>query len=243
MNQPKLHKILVTRRLSPEQIAWANAVGLDPVVEPALEFEFPDHFGFAEEILKKNPDTVWVFTSQNGVESLKRMLSSSTGKPVNPVVYAVGDKTADALSDLGMEVIVPETQDGVHLAEMIIGTSVKSVIHWCGDKRRDELRLALEKADIELIEMVVYKTKLRKMKLPDFETEAILFFSPNSVEAFRESGGFESELPELFAVGPTTGEYLALESGKHVHIPAVPSTEALLELAGEILQMNKINSD
>lgn len=243
MNQPKLHKILVTRTLSPEQIAWANAVGLAPVVEPALEFEFPDHFGFAEEILEKNRDAVWVFTSQNGAESLKRLLSSSTVKTGTPKLYAVGEKTADALMELDIEVIVPETQDGEHLAELIISNSAKSVIHWCGDKRRDELRVALEKAEIELIEMVVYKTKLRKMKLPQFETEAILFFSPNSVEAFRESGGFESELPELFAVGPTTGEYLALESGKHVHIPAVPSTEALLELAGEILQMNKINSD
>lgn len=243
MNQPKLHKILVTRALSSEQIAWANAVGLDPVVEPALEFEFPDHFGFAEEIVEQNPNAVWVFTSKNGVEALKRLLSSSIIEPGNPVVYAVGEKTAEALSELGMEVIVPETQDGKHLAEYIINNSVKSVIHWCGDKRRDELRVALEKTEIELIEMVVYKTKLRKMKLPEFETEAILFFSPNSVEAFRESGGFESELPELFAVGSTTGEYLALELGKHVHIPAVPSAEALLELAGEILQMNKINSD
>lgn len=243
MNQPKLRKILVTRALSPEQIAWANAVGLEPVVEPALEFEFPDHFGFAEEILQNNPDTVWVFTSQNGVEALKRLLSSSTVKPGNQMVYAVGEKTAESLIELGLEVIVPETQNGEHLAEYIISNSEKTIIHWCGNKRRDELRVALEKAEIELIEMVVYKTQLRKMKLPELETEAILFFSPNSVEAFRESGGFESELPELFAVGPTTGEYLALESGKHVHIPAVPSTEALLELVGEILQMNKIDSD
>jgi uroporphyrinogen-III synthase len=242
MNQPKLHKILVTRELSDGQIARANAVGLDPVVEPALEFEFPDHFGFAEEILQNNRAAAWVFTSQNGVEALKKMLGSSAINPENLSVYAVGDKTAEALSDLGFEAIVPEIQDGEHLAEVIIRNSAKPVIHWCGDKRRDELRSALEKEEIELIEMVVYKTKLRKMNLPSVKTEAILFFSPNSVEAFRNSGGFEGEVPELFAVGQTTGEFLALESGKNVHIPAVPSAEALLELAGEILKTNEINS-
>ena len=67
--------------------------------------------------------------------------------------------------------------------------------------------------------------------------DGVLFYSPSAVQAFRQSGGFRNpkNLPELFAVGPTTAEELSIESGQHVHISPEPDTEEFLELVGRVL--------
>ena len=109
------------------------------------------------------------------------------------------------------------------------------IIHWCGNRRRDELGDQLKEAGFRYFDFEVYQTELNNIRIPEVKTDAILFYSPSAVEAFRRSGGFDRNLPELIAIGSTTGEALSLESGKHVHIPSEPSTEALLELAAEIL--------
>ncbi len=115
------------------------------------------------------------------------------------------------------------------------GLSLRSIcIHWCGNRRRDELGRELKEAGFEYVDLEVYQTELNAIPLPDEMPDAILFFSPSAVEAFRKSDGFKRPLPELFAIGNTTGEALSLESGQNVHIPAEPSTEALLELIAEI---------
>ena len=188
-------------------------------------------------------------------------------KEKHPVVYAVGHKTADALMACGLKARVPGEQNAIGLAGLVIedlgaadehagptdgagehpgtrpgGRSAgdgHTVIHWCGNRSREELGTLLEEAGIRLVRQVVYHTHLNELVLPDAPVDAILFFSPSAVQAFRRSIGFQRDLPELFAVGSTTAETLSLESGKNVHIPAEPSTESLLELTADILNSRK----
>lgn len=110
-----------------------------------------------------------------------------------------------------------------------------TVIHWCGNKRRPELEGLLREANVLYVPVEVYLTELNKMSFPDREVEAILFYSPSAVEAFRSSIGFSRKLPDLFAIGQTTAEQLSMETGGNVHVPVNPSTEALLRLVAGVL--------
>jgi uroporphyrinogen-III synthase len=234
--------ILVTRPLTEEQVSYAQVLGLEPLVVPALKVEF---LLSSDKILKKidrHPDTIWVFTSKNAVEALNRIQESEVRMRDIPEVYAVGEKTGEALSKLGIEAKIPQQQDASGLVVLIENhykTDKPAVIHWCGNRTRPELKKGLKEAGFEFISLEVYETQLKEIKLPDEPIEAILFYSPSAVEAFRLSDGFKRELPELFAIGNTTGEALSLESGKHVYIPEEPATETLLKLVANILETDK----
>ncbi len=261
-----LRTILVTRPLSDDQINLARSLELEPVVVPALRIGFPPADTSRLKKLEDRENTVWAFTSRNGVEGWIRVKEFVT-LPAPQQVYAVGEKTAEFLNDSGViNVRVPERQDAVGLAGLIArdyevdeagslqndatrqeegdnpegkkeeSARKPSVIHWCGNLSRPELKQHLEVSGIGYIGMEVYRTELETMELPDRKFDAILFYSPSAVEAFRQSGGFKKQLPPLFAIGETTGEALSLESGGDVHIPAVPSTEELLKLAARVLQ-------
>ncbi len=239
-------KILVTRELTDEQVDLAEKLKLNVVIEPAIRIEFrTDWFSF-DIILKNTEKPVFAFTSQNGVKAFDMYRQSGAEIPENVPVYAVGEKTAEALKQIGLNAESPDQQDGAGLAQKIVEDFLKDskmegakVLHFCGDKRRDEFRQFLQDADIDVHDVVVYKTILNNMNLPRTPVDGLLFFSPSAVQAFRNSGGFlNKQLPELFAIGSTTAEELSIETGKHVHISPQPNTESLLEFTAQVLREN-----
>lgn len=245
MNQ--LLELFVTRELSDEQIEYAENLGLNVVIEPAIEIEFREDWFAIEMTFKSSKKPVLAFTSQNGVKALEFFQSTGGKIPKEATFYAVGKKTAEALKNLGFEAIVPEQQDGVGLARKIAedfsemkDSEKPTVLHFCGDKRRDEFRQFLSDADVHVRDMVVYNTILKSMRLPNHKTDGLVFYSPSAVQAFRDSGGFRNKnLPELFAIGETTAEELSIESGRHVHVSPEPNTKDLLEYAANILNKEK----
>ncbi|MDZ7720739.1 MAG: uroporphyrinogen-III synthase [Balneolaceae bacterium] len=242
MNQ--LLDIFVTRELDNDQIELAEDLGLNVVIEPAIEIEFREDWFAVEMLFKSNKEPIIAATSYNAVKALEFYQSSGKEIPEKATFYAVGRKTAEAVKErLGFDASSPEKQNAIGLAEMIKedfsdkDESEKStVLHFCGDKRRDEFRQFLNDADIHVRDMVVYNTNLKNMRLPTHKTDGILFYSPSAVHAFRDSGGFlNKNLPELFAIGETTAEELSIEAGRHVHVSPEPSTEELLKHVAEIL--------
>ena len=239
--------ILVTRELTNEQLKIAEKLGLQVTIEPAIEIEFRDDWFALETILKTIENPVLAFTSRNGAEAFHRFQSTGTQFSENIPAYAVGKKTAEALKRFGLNASVAEQQDGVGLAKKIADDFLSdsklknsTIIHFCGDKRRDEFRQYLEQSEIKVRDLVVYKTILKPMNLPAIQPEAILFYSPSAVHAYRESGGFVKKNPaELFAIGNTTAEELSIESGKHVHISPEPDTQTLLRFTAQILGSTK----
>ncbi len=178
------------------------------------------------------------------MKALEFYQSSGKEIPEKATFYAVGKKTAAAVKErLGFDAVAPEQQDAIGLAEKIKEDFSKkddseksTILHFCGDKRRDEFRQFLTDADIHVRDMVVYNTILKSMRLPTHKTDGILFYSPSAVHAFRDSGGFRNKnLPELFAIGETTAEEVSIETGRHVHVAPEPSTEHLLDHVSEIL--------
>lgn len=242
----QLLDIFVTRELSDDQIAQAEDLGLNVVIEPAIEIEFRQDWFAIEMIFKTTEQPLLAFTSQNGVKALEFFQSTGGKVPEKAVFYAVGKRTAEALENLGYEATVPDQQDGMGLAQKIADdfnqkiVEKSTVYHFCGDKRRDEFRQFLSDSDINVRDLVVYNTILKSMRLPTHKTDGILFYSPSAVHAFRDSGGFRNKnLPELFAIGNTTAEELSIETGHHVHVSPEPSTKDLLKYVSEVLNKEK----
>ena len=240
--------ILVTRELNDEQLSMAEELGLHVVMQEAIEIDYREDWFSFQTILKTVDKPILAFTSQNGVKSFRRFLDSGEEMPDYSAVYAVGEKTAELLKEMDIEPVTPDQQDAVGLAEKIVDDISEkkkkpTVLHLCGDKRRDEFRQHLEDSDINVRDVVVYNTHLNSMELPPQQMDGILFFSPSAVQAFRKSGGFLNQKnPELFAIGTTTGEELSIEAGRHVNISPEPDTEVFLKFVAEILA-NKINLD
>lgn len=246
MSPPGTGSILVTRELTDTQLSLAEKLGLRVETEPGIKIEFRHDWLAVQSAIELADPPIFVFTSRNGVLALDQFKQAGIKIPDNAPVYAVGVKTQEALHESGFtDVKTPLKQNGVGLAHLIIDDILKNpdlkhakVLHFCGDKRRDELRQFLTESDISVKDVVVYSTKLNQMTLPDLSLfDGILFYSPSSVQAFRRSGGFhQSEaIPELFAIGPTTAEELSIESGKHVHISPKPDTEMFLRFVARIL--------
>ncbi|WP_234570805.1 uroporphyrinogen-III synthase [Rhodohalobacter sp. 614A] len=245
MNQPL--DIFATRELTDEQIEYAEKLGLNVVIEPAIEIEFREDWFAIEMTFKSTKKPVIALTSQNAVKAIEFFQSTGGKIPKDATFYAVGKKTAETIEKLGFKAIVPEQQNGVGLAEKIAEDFSKmkdsekpTVLHFCGDKRRDEFRQFLSDSDVHVRDMVVYNTILKNMRLPNHKTDGILFYSPSAVQAFRDSGGFwNKNLPELFAIGETTAEELSIETGKHVHVSPEPNTKDLLQHVADVLNKEK----
>ncbi|MEX1062847.1 MAG: uroporphyrinogen-III synthase, partial [Balneolaceae bacterium] len=112
-------RILVTRRLTEKQVAYANTLGMDPVAGPAYHVEYLSDRRKVVQRLDTYSGGNWIFTSRNGVEALKRLFDSEQLARPLPKTYAVGEKTAGALSRLGLEARFPETQNAAGLARLI----------------------------------------------------------------------------------------------------------------------------
>lgn len=251
MPEPGNPHILITRELSDDQLSLAGKLGLRVTMKPAISIEFSQDWTTVQNAIDRANESIFVFTSQNGVKAIEQFKQAGINVPDDVPVYAVGSKTKKALRNIGfMNVKTPKQQNSVGLAHLIIDDILNTpklknaeVIHFCGDKRRDEFRHYLTESEIMIKDLVVYKTTLNHMNLKDRHAfDGILFYSPSAVQAFRQSGGFrentDEDLPELFAIGSTTAEELSIESGQHVHISPEPDTKVFLRLVARVLEGN-----
>lgn len=241
MRQHK-ENILVTRPLSAQQIEYAKILGLEPIIESALSFNFPDYWDEVLETITDNPKSDWVFTSANGVKALEELMKAGLQPRPETQLFAVGSKTKEALQKLGLDAKIPHTQDGKHLAELIIREGkIDSVLYFHGNLSRDEMTSALAEEYIEVIELEVYETVINPVQLPENPISGILFYSPSAVEGFARGEGFDKNLPPLFAIGPTTAKALKEHADQSVHIANQPDTEVLLRMVSDFI-FNKTES-
>lgn len=227
--------VLVTRSLTGQHIEYARVLGLEPVIKPALKFEFPQYWDRVLKAITEHPKAAWVFTSANGVKALQKMMKK--GLQVNPdrSVYAVGGSTQKALKKLGVEAQIPYIQDGAHLAEKIIDEGENQVHYFHGNLSRDEMTNKLREAEVAVVETEVYETVIQSVKMPNERVEGILFYSPSAVEGFKRGEGFDQALPQLFAIGNTTADALRAETNQPVEIATKPDTKVMLQMVSKYL--------
>jgi uroporphyrinogen-III synthase len=126
------------------------------------------------------------------------------------------------------------------LADAVIKRgNIDEVIFFCGDQRRHELRQALRQNNIEINEIIVYRTVAVPRKA-EKKYHGILFFSPTAVQSFFQSNEL-SHQTILFAIGNTTAAEIKKHSKNKLVVAEEPQKELLLEKAIDYFQTNSIH--
>lgn len=232
------YRIIVTRSLDEADFQYARHLGLDPVCTPMLKIQFPVLSEPEYRDLKSVSADAWIFTSRNGVEGLERMQSKKNDLSHPRYIFAVGDRTAEALQSIGLQAVVPfKDQNAKGLAELISGyDDIRTAIHFTGSRHRPELKEELDKSGIELIDVIVYRTKTVPEQIQIRDAEAILFYSPSAVKAFAKGNDIEGIA--CFAIGPTTANALHNLGAVNVIQSGKPDTRTLLQTVRQYLEKN-----
>jgi len=225
------HAVLFTRRLKAQDIEYARLKGIEPTFEPALRTTYPDYWDKPLAMIAEHRRASWVFTSQKAVKALEEMMQNGLQPEPGISIYAVGPKTRKKLDELGLNAQIPYQHKAEALANLIIENEETSeVIYFRGNRSLQTIEDRLEAANITVYESEVYQTHLTEISIPERHFEGVVFYSPSAVDAFKKSGGFSREWPNIFAIGPTTAEYLEEEAPGMVDpiYPDVQKTRYLL---------------
>jgi len=167
-----------------------------------------------------------VFTSMNAVDAVTAQLKNIPDWNI----FCVGGMTKETVFNFFGEKSVKGTaKNAKTLAEKIIlAANAKEVVFFCGEQRLDELPETLKANDINVEEVVVYKTTL----IPNFITkdyDGILFFSPSAVHSFFSDNTISTNVV-LFSIGNTTTATIKTYSSNKVITSEWPGKENMIEL-------------
>jgi uroporphyrinogen-III synthase len=195
-------RILSTRLLNDSLVAEAATAGITIDMISFIEIEPIQSAEVQQEIEHAFlQSSSVVFTSMNAVEAVITKLKSY--RP-DWTIYCVGNTTKQLIKKyFDEERIAGTANSAAELAELIVEKHpAGEVIFFCADQRRDELPGILSNNNIQVKEIIVYKTHAVPHKI-EKNYNGILFFSPSAVGSF-----FSSNQPDkqtiLFAIGNTT---------------------------------------
>ena len=183
--------------------------------------------GIKEEIGKiiKQPASV-VFTSMNGVNAVAAYIN---GQVPDWNIFCIGNTTRQlAARYFGEQSIHTVGNNASDLADkMITNKSVKQVVFFCGDQRREELPGKLRQNGIPVQEVIVYHTINTPYRI-EKAYDGILFFSPSAVQSFFHANAV---LPStfLFAIGQTTAEAIKTFTDNTIIESERPGKEELVK--------------
>jgi uroporphyrinogen-III synthase len=237
MPQNKI-SILSTRSLDVELIRDAEAKEILVDVLPFIKTE-----SISSDTLQRKIHDAWagpttiVFTSANAVEAIASKIKDQKTKSK---IFCIGYGTRRSVEKyFGEGSIAGVANNAKELAEAILRTNVSDVIFFCGDQRRDELPDQLKKNNIEVTEIVVYKTILTPQKT-EKEYDGILFFSPSAVKSFFQLNKVPGQTV-LFAIGNTTANEIKRFSKNKIMVSDVPTKETLIDNVISYFQINPIH--
>ena len=222
-NKPR---ILSTRTLDSSLIETARAEGIYIEEIPFIRLAPMDDDALRDQLAGYAPKNITaVFTSSNAV----REVASFVSIPTSWTIYCIGKATQQSVIDhFNVDRIHGTAMNARDLSKIIIKEAVQNIVFFCGDRRRDELPIALRKAGIEVEEVVVYKTMLTPSPVAN-KYDAILFFSPTAVESFF-SMNLVTEDTLIFAVGETTAASARQSTAAKIIIAHNPGSEEMIQL-------------
>jgi len=245
--------ILSTRPLGNGLTEEAAAMGImidalsfiqtEPLQDPGLDQQIRD--------LSRESLTA-VFTSMNAVDAVTDCLrAQKNATRYFWTIYCIGAATRQRVQEyFGEDSIAGTAPSAGELADTIIrdvnagapagdrksdrrdaGTpaGIRALTFFCGDQRRDELPDQLQRAGIEVREIIVYRTRQTPHPL-EKAYEGIAFFSPSAVHSFFSL----NKVPPatvLFAIGRTTAAAIRQYSGNPTIVGVSPEKDALIRLA------------
>lgn len=203
-NMPDKITILCTRPLETALVEAAKAKDIIIDIVSFIDTSPVKSANVQAEIKKlfTQPSAV-VFTSMNAVNAVATHLN---GEAPNWNIFTIGNTTRELAARYFGEAAVTGTGDNATtLADAIIANkSIKQVIFFCGDQRRQELPGRLRQHGITVQEIIVYHTTSTPHKV-NKPYDGILFFSPSAVQSYFHANPV---LPNtiLFAIGQTTAD-------------------------------------
>jgi Uroporphyrinogen-III synthase len=219
--------ILSTRPLETALLEAARAKDIIIDIVSFIDISPVNTSGIQEEIKKllTQPANI-VFTSMNAVQAVANQLD---GDAPDWNIFCIGNTTRALAEKYFGEASIRGTGNyGTELAGVIIADrSVKKVVFFCGDLRREELPGKLRQHGITVQEIIVYHT-INTPHTVNTQYDGILFFSPSAVQSFFYTN---TVLPStiLFAIGQTTADAIKNFTGNPVVIPGRPGKEDLVK--------------
>jgi uroporphyrinogen-III synthase len=218
--------ILSTRPLDASLINIAKQQGINIDIISFIETEAIQTTVVQETIKNVLQQTATVvFTSTNAVETVAKELST---RPTTWNIYCVGTTTAMlAKKYFGEPAVITTANNAAELATSIVDEKVISkVTFFCGDRRRDELPGILLDNNIEVNEIIVYRT-IESPHTIEKRYHGILYFSPSAVESFFANNKLSNDTL-LFAIGNTTADEITKHSTNKIIISDEPGKESLI---------------
>ena len=227
-------RVLVTRspRQSSELATQLSALGLEPVLVPAIELAPPTSFDALDAVLADLSSYGWlIFTSANAVEALHRRMESAglNVAGVEARIAAIGPATARALGSIGLTAeLIPPQAVAESLVETLLpyvrrpdGSATRFLLVRAEDAR-DVLPEALRAAGAEVTIAPVYRTVV----------------PAGSIDAVRElfAGARLDIAAVTFTSSSTARNLLALCEGAGVTLPSAVLRVSIGPITSETLR-------
>ncbi len=171
-----------------------------------------------------------IFTSKNGIYSIDSFNNDWKKVPS----YAIAPKTADVISNSnGKLVFTGITSHGNDFAEELIPLlKGKKVLYVRALKTVSKLVEILKNKNIDIDELVAYKTSCKQSFLKLENNSVIIFSSPSSVDCFFKNYQWHNSYKAV-VIGKTTAKYLP-ENINYI-LSSKTSIEECINLAKQLL--------
>lgn len=213
MNTKK--KILSTKKLTNNQKELLNNFIVDEIELIEISFN--------ASVKLQNPVKNAVFTSKNAVFGVFNQFPSDELQLEN--VFCVGDKTAQFLAEKNVKISIKANSAQELADEILLNKNIEEVYFFCGNLRRNELPEILTENNIKVIEVEVYSTNFKPVKIKN-TYDGILFFSPSSVKSYLLKNTDTQSV--AFCIGNTTASE-AINDFENVFVADEPTVENVIE--------------
>ena len=200
---PKQNKrILFTRSLNEDQIEFGLKMNCSIDHHAFIRIDLCELNANQFATINSGDYPNWIFTSQNAVRSLQRNKAAIRIDKMQEC-FAVGQKTADQLSEMGITATVPSKHSADGLADLLKNTTNESFLYFTGNLRQKTLINFFEENESSYQEIKVYDTQLIHPDINLEDYDAICFCSPSAVYSFFKNYQLKNNQP-CFAIGTTT---------------------------------------
>jgi uroporphyrinogen-III synthase len=226
------NNILFTRSLSPEHLRYASQLDLFITAKAFIQIEEIPIPKEKIDFLNEESQASWIFTSQNAIKSLAEH-TDSLENVKDKKVFAIGERTAEALWKMGIKAQVPKLPNSQSLIDLLNKDSSSSFIHFTGNLHQNSLSDFLKEKELKLTEIQCYRTELVQPKVSLSDFNAICFCSPSAVISFFRKYKPEKSVP-CVAIGSTTAVKL-LDYTDHIVMAERTNVYSMLDICYDYL--------
>ena len=226
----KNKRILFTRSLNTDQIEYGLKMNCLIDNYAFIRIDLCTLSNESLEIINSGQYPNWIFTSQNAVRSLQANKENIQLDKMEKC-FAVGQKTANQLSNIGISSLVPKHHNSEALSELLQDYSDAPFLYFTGNLRQKTLIHFFEEHERPFKEIKVYDTHMIQPEIALDDYDAICFCSPSAVHSFFKNYQLKNNQP-CFAIGNTTAVAL-VDYSDHVMMADQTNVFSLIQTCNQ----------